>query len=29
MIKIAIDIMGGDKAPVSNIGGVVDFLNDF
>ena len=27
MIKIALDIMGGDNAPLSNINGVIDFLN--
>tara|TARA_B100000945_G_scaffold8630_2_gene7027 strand:- start:601 stop:1560 length:960 start_codon:yes stop_codon:yes gene_type:complete len=27
MIKIALDIMGGDNAPQSNIGGAIDFLN--
>jgi len=26
MIKIALDMMGGDNAPSSNIGGVIDFL---
>ena len=29
MIKIAIDVMGGDKAPISNIDGAVDFLTNF
>ena len=27
MIQIALDIMGGDNAPQSNIGGAIDFLN--
>jgi len=27
MIKIALDIMGGDNAPLSNINGAIDFLN--
>jgi glycerol-3-phosphate acyltransferase PlsX len=26
MIKIALDIMGGDNAPQSNIDGAIDFL---
>ena len=26
MIKIALDIMGGDNAPQSNINGAIDFL---
>ena len=28
MIKIALDIMGGDNAPHSNIDGAIDFLNE-
>tara|TARA_Y100001960_G_scaffold311328_1_gene371785 strand:- start:123 stop:1091 length:969 start_codon:yes stop_codon:yes gene_type:complete len=28
MIKIALDMMGGDNAPSSNIGGVVEFLSE-
>ena len=28
MIKIALDIMGGDNAPYSNIDGAIDFLNE-
>ena len=28
MIKIALDMMGGDNAPSSNVGGVIDFLID-
>ena len=27
MIKIALDMMGGDNAPLSNIYGAIDFLN--
>ena len=27
MIKIALDVMGGDNAPVSTINGAIDFLN--
>ena len=27
MIKIALDMMGGDNAPSSNIIGAIDFLN--
>ena len=27
MIKIALDMMGGDNAPSSNIVGAIDFLN--
>jgi glycerol-3-phosphate acyltransferase PlsX len=29
MIKIALDIMGGDKAPLSNIFGAIDFLKSY
>ena len=29
MIKIALDIMGGDKAPFSNIFGAIDFLKSY
>ena len=28
MIKIALDMMGGDNAPSSNVGGVIDFLTE-
>ncbi|MBE19864.1 MAG: phosphate--acyl-ACP acyltransferase [Gammaproteobacteria bacterium] len=28
MIKIALDMMGGDNAPSSNIGGVIEFLSE-
>ena len=28
MIKIALDMMGGDNAPSSNIGGFVEFLSE-
>ena len=28
MIKIALDMMGGDNAPSSNIGGVFEFLSE-
>ena len=28
MIKIALDMMGGDNAPSCNIGGVVDYLDE-
>ena len=27
MIKIALDVMGGDNAPVSTINGAIDFLH--
>ena len=29
MIQIALDIMGGDNAPYSNLDGAIQFLNDF
>ena len=28
MVKIALDIMGGDNAPQSNINGAIDFLKE-